>query len=36
MLDTSRADEYFGFKAKVSLDEGLRRTINWWRERGVR
>jgi GDP-L-fucose synthase len=36
MLDTSRADEYFGFKAEVGLDEGLRRTINWWREHGVR
>jgi len=31
-LDTSRAAEYFAFRAQVDLDEGLRRTIQWWRE----
>jgi nucleoside-diphosphate-sugar epimerase len=31
-LDTSRARELFGFEAKVSLDEGLSRTISWYRE----
>src|SRR5574340_492007 len=30
-LDTSRAEEYFGFKAAVSFEEGLRRTIDWYR-----
>lgn len=30
-LDTSRAWEYFGFRARVPLDEGLRRTIAWYR-----
>jgi len=32
-LDTSRAEKLFGFKAQVDFDEGLRRTIDWWRER---
>ena len=31
-LDTGRAKEYFGFEAQVSFDNGLSRTINWWRE----
>lgn len=32
MLDTTRGEEYFGFKAKTSLDEGLERTIPWYKE----
>ena len=35
MLDTTRAREYFGFEAEVGLEEGLRRTITWWREHGI-
>ncbi|PYM19947.1 MAG: GDP-fucose synthetase [Candidatus Rokuibacteriota bacterium] len=31
MLDTSRAAKYFGFVAKTSFDEGLRKTIDWYR-----
>lgn len=31
-LDTQRAYEYFGFKAQMSFEEGLRRTIEWYRE----
>jgi GDP-L-fucose synthase len=31
-LDTSRAFKEFGFKAQVSFEEGLRRTIDWYRE----
>jgi GDP-L-fucose synthase len=31
-LDTSRAATAFGFVAKTPLDEGLRRTIDWYRE----
>ncbi len=31
-LDTSRARERFGFTAKVDFDEGLRRTIEWYRQ----
>ncbi|MBN2590101.1 MAG: GDP-L-fucose synthase [Sedimentisphaerales bacterium] len=32
MLDVSRAKEYFGFEAKTSFDEGLKATIDWYRE----
>jgi len=31
-LDTSRAKEYFGFEAQMPFEEGLRRTIAWFRE----
>ncbi len=30
--DTTKARELLGFEAKVSLDEGLERTIEWHRE----
>jgi GDP-L-fucose synthase len=30
MLDTSRAEREFGFKAKTSLEEGLKKTIEWY------
>jgi GDP-L-fucose synthase len=30
MLDTSRAEKEFGFKASVGLEEGLRRTVDWY------
>ena len=30
-LDTTRARERFGFTARVTLEEGLRRTIEWYR-----
>ena len=33
MLDTSRAARYFGFVAKTPFDEGLRKTIEWYRQR---
>ncbi|MDI7267032.1 MAG: GDP-L-fucose synthase [Myxococcota bacterium] len=36
MLDTTRARERFGFVAATPFDEGLRRTVEWYRERGVR
>jgi GDP-L-fucose synthase len=32
MLDVSRAKERFGFTATTSLDEGLAKTIAWYRE----
>jgi GDP-L-fucose synthase len=35
-LDVSRAKALFGFEAQVSFDEGLRRTIDWWRENSHR
>ncbi|MDI7269720.1 MAG: GDP-L-fucose synthase, partial [Myxococcota bacterium] len=31
MLDTTRAKERFGFVAGTGFDEGLRRTIEWYR-----
>jgi GDP-L-fucose synthase len=31
-LDTNRAWEYFGFRAQMPFEEGLRRTIEWYRE----
>lgn len=30
-LDTSKAEREFGFKAKVGFEEGLRRTVEWYR-----
>ena len=32
-LDTTRARERFGFTARVTLEDGLRRTIDWYRSR---
>ena len=32
LLDVSRAKKEFGFEAKVSLEKGLRRTIDWYKE----
>jgi GDP-L-fucose synthase len=29
-LDVSRAESYFGFKAQVPFEEGLRQTIEWY------
>ncbi len=33
-LDVSRAADRFGFRSEVSFQEGLDRTIRWWREQG--
>lgn len=35
-LDTSRALAEFGFRARTGIDEGLKRTIEWYRVHGVR
>lgn len=32
MLDTGKAERLFGFKARTSLVEGLKKTINWYKE----
>lgn len=32
MLDTSKAEREFGFKAKTSLEKGLEKTIEWYRD----
>jgi GDP-L-fucose synthase len=34
MLDTTRARETFGFEAQVELEDGLERTVEWWRTNG--
>ena len=31
-LDTSRAEQFFGFKAQISFEDGLRRTVDWYRQ----
>lgn len=36
MLDTTRARERFGFVATTPFDEGLRMTVEWYRDRRVR
>jgi GDP-L-fucose synthase len=33
-LDTSRAEQYFGFRAQMPFEEGLKRTIAWYRNNG--
>jgi len=33
-LDISRAEEYIDWEPQISLREGLKRTIDWWREHG--
>lgn len=30
-LDTARAERYFGFRAQTPFEEGLRRTVEWYR-----
>ena len=32
-LDVSRADKFFGFRAQVPFEEGLRRTIEWYKQK---
>jgi GDP-L-fucose synthase len=32
-LDTSRAEKFFGFRAKTQFEEGLRRTIEWYQKK---
>jgi GDP-L-fucose synthase len=31
-LDTTRADKYFGFRAQTTLEAGLQKTIDWYKE----
>jgi len=32
MLDTSKAEREFGFKAKTGFEEGLKKTIEWYKK----
>ena len=34
-LDVSRAEQFFGFRARMPFEEGLRRTIEWYRQRAA-
>jgi GDP-L-fucose synthase len=34
-LDTERAKQAFGFTAQIGFEEGLKNTINWYRQYGV-
>jgi GDP-L-fucose synthase len=34
-LDTSRAQQEFGFCARMDFREGLKRTIAWYRQHGA-
>ena len=34
LLDVSRAEEFFGFRARTDFEEGLRKTIAWYRQHG--
>ena len=34
-LDTTKAKKLLGWQAEVLFEEGLRQTINWWREHAV-
>ena len=34
-LDTSRAKDRFGFEAEIGFEEGLRRTIEWYRANAI-
>lgn len=36
MLDVSRAEHAFGFRARIPFEVGLRRTIEWYRSEGSR
>jgi len=29
-MDVSKAEKYFNFKAKTNIDDGLKKTINWF------
>jgi UDP-glucose 4-epimerase len=31
LADTSKAEKMLGFRAAVSLEEGLARLVDWWR-----
>lgn len=35
-MDTSRAEREFGFRAPTSFEEGIRRTIAWWKDHSER
>jgi len=35
LADTSKAESLLGFKAEISIEEGLRDLVSWWRQKTV-
>jgi GDP-L-fucose synthase len=35
-LDTTKAEQFFGFRAKVPFEDGLKETIEWFKRDGIR
>jgi len=35
-VDTSRAERWFGFRARTSFEDGLHRTVEWYRTQRTR
>ena len=33
-LDVARAEKEFGFRARIGFEEGLKQTIEWYRQTG--
>jgi GDP-L-fucose synthase len=31
-LDTSKAQKHFGWSPKISIDEGIKKTLDWYRD----
>jgi UDP-glucose 4-epimerase len=36
LADIARAKQLLGFEAEISLEEGLRKLVNWWREQELK
>jgi GDP-L-fucose synthase len=34
-LDTTRAEDEFGFKARINFEEGLKRTVDWYKKHRI-
>ena len=34
-LDTSKAEKEFGFKAKTNFNEGLKKTVEWYKNNKI-
>jgi GDP-L-fucose synthase len=35
MLDVTRAEREFGWKARIPFEEGLRETVGWFEQNGA-
>jgi len=36
LFDSSKAEKEFGFKAKMNFEEGLRKTVEWYKEQRIK